>query len=437
MKFLLIMLFISLGLHAQEGFVMDESKSKIVIPFQFLSNLIFINVEVNGVDLTFLLDTGVAETVLFSLDESQSLTFGEVQKIQLKGMGSEAPIDALLAKNNRLKTNHFFDRNHNILVVLDQDVNFSPYVGIPVNGILGFDFFQNYPVEIDYLKKQLITRKASKKLIRRMKKFEPIPIEIIKDKPYLNILVTSGNSETFSKVLVDNGNSDGLWLFANRSESIDIPDINIPDFLGIGFSGDIYGKKARIESMRMGEFYFRNIITSFPDSISTQNISTAVDRLGSIGGEVLRRFDQIFDYKNNVLYLKPNKNFDQHFAYDKSGIELQHDGMEWVKERTEVWSNQKGQFTDALGEKITNNFAYNFNLKPIYKIFNVRASSSAGQAGVKVNDQILTVNGKSTYKMTLDQITKLLRGPDNQKVKLEVLRNGKIIPIFFRLRTML
>ena len=437
LKFVFIMLAFALSVHAQDGFIMEKAKTKVVIPFQLLSNLIFINVNVNGVDLTFLLDTGVAETILFSLDESQTVIFAEVEKIELKGMGSQAPIDGLIAKNNILKLPHFADLNHDILIVLNQEVNFSPNVGIPVNGILGFDFFRNYPVEIDYERKKIVIREFAPKVVRRTKKFEAFPVEFSKDKPYLSVSVKSGAVQTVAKVLVDNGNSDALWLFADRSNTIQIPEKNIPDFLGRGFSGDIYGQKARIDWMKMGKFEFNNIITSFPDSVSTQNINNKIDRLGSIGGEVLRRFDQIFDYKNKMLYLKPNRNFEQEFLYDKSGIELHHSGMEWVQEKIEVRSHYKGEVYDGSGTKITNSFAYKFDLKPVYKIFNVRASSSAEEAGIKVGDQLISINNKITYKMSLDQITKLLRGAEGKLIKLKIIRDGKTLAISFRLKTML
>jgi hypothetical protein len=439
MKIVLFILifFTFLSTKAQEGFIMDESKKIVKVPFQLLSNLIFVDVNVNGVNLTFLLDTGVAQTVLFTLDDTQTVIFDAVEKLPLKGMGSQAPIDALIARNNKLILPHYSDLNHDILIVLNQEVNFSPNVGIPVNGILGYDFFRNYPVEIDYQSKRIIIRKPSAKKTKMLRKYQKFPLKIINEKPYIDVLVKSGKSETLAKVLVDNGNSDALWLFANRTNIIEIPSKNIPDFLGRGFSGNIYGKKGRIEYMKLGKYEFKNIITSFPDSVSTQNINNTIDRLGSIGGEVLRRFYQIFDYKNNALYLKPNKNFEQEFLYDKSGLELQHEGMEWVEERIEVRGHYKGEVFDGTGEKITNSFAYKFDLKPIYKIFNVRTSSSAEAAGLKVNDQLISINGKIAYKMSLDQITKLLRGPEDKIIKLEVLRDGKAIPIRFRLRTML
>lgn len=432
-----ILFFTFLFSQGQEGFTMDKNQNSVKIPFQLLSNLIFVNINVNGVDLTFLLDTGVAETVLFSLDENQNVIFENVEKLQLQGMGSQAPIEALIAKGNNLTAPHYYDDNHSILIVLNQEVNFSPNVGIPVNGILGYAFFENYLIEIDYLQKRIVIRRPSERMNRKLKRFEKFALEIIKDKPYIDVVVKSGKAETLAKVLVDNGNSDALWLFANRSNSIELPQKSIPDFLGRGFSGDIFGTKARIEFLKMGKFEFENIITSFPDSISTQNISSTIDRLGSIGAEVMRRFDHVFDYKNKTLYLKPNKNFEQEFLYDKSGIELQHDGMEWVKERVEISGNYKGETFDGTGTKINNGFVYKFDLKPIFKIFNVRTGSSAAKAGIKVNDQLISLNGKVAHKMSLDQITKLLRGAEDKLIKLEILRDGKVIPISFRLRAML
>ena len=433
----LLLFFIIFGLQAQEGFIVRDTKTKVVIPFQLISNLIFVDVIVNGVELTFLLDTGVAETVLFTLDENQSVIFKDIEKIQLQGMGSQAPIDALIAKTNSMKIGDFSDDNHTILIVLNQEVNFSPNVGIPVNGILGFDFFRNYPTEIDYLRKRIVIRKESLRLNRKLKKFESFPIEIIKDKPYLDVLVKTGNSQTIAKVLVDNGNSDALWLFADRNASIELPKITIADFLGRGFSGNIYGEKGRVESVKIGKFDLKNIITSFPDSISTHNINSTTDRLGSIGGEVLRRFDQIFDYKNRTLYLKPNKNYTQEFIYDKSGLEIQHDGVEWVQDRIEVRSQYKGEVYDGYGERMTNSFAYKFELKPVYKVFNVRSGSAADLAGIMIDDQIISINGKNAFRLKLDQLNKLLRGEDDKLITIEVMRASRIVSISFRLKTML
>ncbi|GBR77537.1 peptidase CtpA [Candidatus Termititenax dinenymphae] len=48
----------------------------------------------------------------------------------------------------------------------------------------------------------------------------------------------------------------------------------------------------------------------------------------------------------------------------------------------------------------------------------------ADKAGLKTNDKILEINGKSTEDMPLDQAVSLIRGPRNTKVKLLIQRNN-------------
>ena len=56
------------------------------------------------------------------------------------------------------------------------------------------------------------------------------------------------------------------------------------------------------------------------------------DRIGSVGGEILKRFTVVFDYQNEQMYLKKNKDFNAPFNYNKSGIKIQHNGLQWVQE---------------------------------------------------------------------------------------------------------
>lgn len=81
MKFFVsIFMLVTTLLHSQQGFGLAGGK-KATIPFKFINNLIFIPVQINGVDLTFLLDSGVNETILFSLDERE-VNFNDIEKIK-------------------------------------------------------------------------------------------------------------------------------------------------------------------------------------------------------------------------------------------------------------------------------------------------------------------------------------------------------------------
>lgn len=55
--------------------------------------------------------------------------------------------------------------------------------------------------------------------------------------------------------------------------------------------------------------------------------------------------------------------------------------------------------------------------------------SPSKQAGMKVGDKIIAVDGKSTEKMNLEDITKLIRGKVNTTVNIKVLRGEKEIEL--------
>ena len=70
---LLFCCFYNLGF-SQGKFIVLNAKKTDKIRFKLINNLIVIPVEVNGVELSFLLDTGVSKTILFNyLDISDNL----------------------------------------------------------------------------------------------------------------------------------------------------------------------------------------------------------------------------------------------------------------------------------------------------------------------------------------------------------------------------
>lgn len=57
-----------------------------------------IPLEVNNMKLSFILDTGVHKTILFSLSEKDNLGLKNVKKISLQGLGKGKAIDALISQ---------------------------------------------------------------------------------------------------------------------------------------------------------------------------------------------------------------------------------------------------------------------------------------------------------------------------------------------------
>src|SRR5688572_25781148 len=119
-KLLLLLVLLPLFTFGQKGFHWNSDKSKIDIPFQHVYNLVVIPVEINGVKLNMLLDTGAESSLIFSLPENDSIEFYNPKKINVKGLGSEEIIEALQSENNSIKISGYEDDKFPLLIVLNQ-----------------------------------------------------------------------------------------------------------------------------------------------------------------------------------------------------------------------------------------------------------------------------------------------------------------------------
>lgn len=426
--------FLPFSLLGQGDFILQNNAKKASIPFKLINNLVFIPIKVNGIELNFLLDSGVEETILFSMEEKKEVSFNNVEKIKLRGLGSEEEIEGLKSTNNTLETHGLKSNNHLVFIILDQSFNLSSHIGIPVNGIIGHKFFKNNLVEINYQKKKIIIHTNNDKFKEKLdKNFEMVPITIEKSKPYLMTKATVNNVEIPAKLLIDIGNSDAFWVFENTK--IKLPDKNFPDFLGKGFSGDIEGHRAKIDKFSIDRFEFKKPIVSFPDSLSIRNVRMVPGRIGSVGGEVLKRFTMVLDYADKKLYLRKNSKFSEPFTYNKSGITIQHNGLQWVQETVHLEMVQVANTIEELEakNKNNNNFKYKFALKPVYEIVNVRKRSAAEKCGLRKGDVIVSINGQQPYKYTLQQINNLLKSEDDVWINMEVERDNVIFKFRFKL----
>ncbi|MBC5841181.1 MAG: aspartyl protease family protein [Flavobacteriaceae bacterium] len=423
------------SLMAQNGFVFNKEAKRIKIPFQLINNLIFIPLQVNGTELTFMLDSGVQETILFSLEEKDSISLLNTETIELKGLGSKDAVAGLRSTGNQLKVKGMVSEDHMIYVILDESFNLSSKVGIPVNGIIGYPFFRNNLLEINYANKMLVFHRDRTKFRRKLeKKYKSTTITIEGNKPYVQANVTVGSREVPVKLLIDTGHSDALWLFENKSVDIKVPSKNFDDYLGKGFSGDIYGKRALISEFKINDFKFENPIAAFPDSTSLKHVKMVSGRLGSVGGEIFKRFSVVFDYKNGQLFLRKNSDFKAYFNYNKSGIEIRNAGMQWVQETISLkLETKKSDYNTTINDNLVNNFRYNFKLKPIYEIDNVRKNSESAKAGLLAGDIVKSINGKEVQRYSLNEVNSLLKAEKEKWITIEVIRKGRLLKFRFKL----
>ncbi|MDI1255191.1 MAG: PDZ domain-containing protein [Flavobacterium sp.] len=423
---------------AQDAFNFTTKKKKVGIPFQLVNNLIIFPIKVNGVQLNFLLDTGVEETILFSLEENDEVQLYETEKIMLKGLGNQDAVEGLKSKNNTLSINGLESKNQEVLVILDETFNFSSSLGVVVNGIIGYHFFENNFVKIDYLRKKIFLYnplKLDKKKITQ--RYKACSITIEKRKPYISSMVRIMEQPIQAKLLLDTGNSDAIWLFQNKSSNISVPEKNFEDFLGRGFSGDIFGKKARVSDFSIESFEFNDPLVAFPDTLSIKNVKMVDKRLGSIGGEIFRRFSVIFDYLDNTIYLQKNENYDAPFHYNMSGIVLHHTGVKWVQGNKIKDNPGSNTVKIDFGDETPIELKYKFELMPVYEIVSIRKDSPADRIGLKKGDVLLAINGIESYKYSLQDINEILKSQEGRNIIIEVERKNVPMKYKFKLETIL
>ncbi|UOK41275.1 MULTISPECIES: PDZ domain-containing protein [Flavobacterium] len=429
-----LMLFKSVS--GQNGFQFDSDKDMIVIPFTFVDNLIIMPVEINGTKLNMLLDSGSEPSIIFSFPENDTIQLYNTKKIKISGLGNEELAEGIFSDKNTANVSGYINKQFDLLVILDENLNFSSRIGIPVNGVLGYSFFKNNVIEIDYQKKKVTIYKDRKILEKsRVKSFTQLPINVVNDRAYLNVKAKLDGKEFDLKLLVDTGLGDGLWLFENGE--IKSNSNYFEDVLGEGIGGTVFGKKSRLEELEFAKFKFKSPLVSYPDTASYKQLQLVTSRNGSLGGAMLKRFTMIMDYSGGQLYLKKSSYYDDAFNYNMSGIEVQHEGIEWVKEG--MIRNSKPNNTLNVNDIVFDNshLKYKFALKPVYTIASVRKDSPAEVAGLKIGDKILKINGKNVSNLSKQKIDNMLHEEDGKKIEMEIERKGVKKEMKFKLKKIL
>jgi C-terminal processing protease CtpA/Prc len=138
------------------------------------------------------------------------------------------------------------------------------------------------------------------------------------------------------------------------------------------------------------------------------------------------------------LGLNKSSHFEAPFQYNRSGVELQNDGMQWVQETVQLQTvNINAIEFDKNGDRVNSNFKYKFSLKPIYSIANIRKNSPAESCGLKKGDIIISINNVMGYKYSLQEINEILKSEEGKWLYFEIERESQILKFKFQLKSIL
>lgn len=305
-----------------QSFQLPSYQKRQTIPFKFIKNLIIIPVSINGSGpFNFVLDTGVGLVLITDYKLADSLKLQNLRNIKIVGLGEKDELDAFVSPPLTLGVGNAVGV-YIPAAILKKDVfNLSEYAGMPIHGLLGYEFFNSFITRISYPEQVLTIYRFSVGYIPR-KGFK-IPITIEERKPYLESRLKLSTGEIVqAKLIIDTGAGHPVSLESNFGLPFPIPEPNIAENLGIGLAGPIKGYLGRLPALYLGKYELKNVITAFPDYQDVAAKIMVIGRNGNLGNQVLKRFETVIDYSRHALYIKPSAYFREIFEYDMSGLEF-------------------------------------------------------------------------------------------------------------------
>lgn len=376
-------------------------------PFDLHANLIVLKATLDDSDtLRFILDTGVSSTIV--TDPKRALTLGVnyVRRVKIAGAGEGEALMANVSVGHTIRIGDVI-ANQQSLVVLDEDVlQLSEFLGVPIHGIFGHDIFSNFVVTIDF-ENRMLTLTEPKKFKYKPSMGTQYPIVLTQSKPYTDAIAMVRNDKVIPmRLVIDTGAGHALLLNAGDKEPIHLPDKIMRANLGRGLNGEINGNIGRVDKIRMGSVEMRDILASFPDSLSFSMKFTNDDqkRQGSIGCELLRRFTVTLNYRDGYMILKPLKRrMKETFEHDMSGLDVRAKG-------------------DLFNKYIINRVIEN---------------SPADKAGLEEGDELIFVNNQNVNELTISEIYKILSRKEGKEVECFYRRKGDLKFTSFNLKRMI
>lgn len=307
-----------------QNFDLFHHKKKITFNFKHVGGLVIVPVSINGSPpMNFVLDTGSAYTVITNLDAINHFNLKKGKSITISGLGKDkTQLEAYLSYSNDIEIDDAHSSSVNIVLLYEKGFDLGTRFGLPIFGIIGYEFLKDFVVEINYTKDRITLYKHDHFYAKKnLTKFHEIPLMIRQNKPYITLETEIDQTKIPLQLLIDTGSWESLWLFEKPHENIQVPENYVEDYLGYGLNGEIHGKRSRMEKLWIGPYEIKNLTTSYPDSLSVSQVSRN-DRNGTIGSEILQRFTTICDLGNRKLFLRKNSKFNEAFHYNLAGLEL-------------------------------------------------------------------------------------------------------------------
>ena len=356
-------------------------------------NHVFAQVRINNsAPLWFVVDSGAGDLLINKrVAEAVGLKFES--RSQAFGAGKD-PVDVLITEEASVQVGQLCSfRKQMSAFAMD---TFEAYFGREVAGIIGYDLFSRFVIEIDYLRSTLTLHKPQ--TYRYNGPGQTLPISFNGRAPRIPVAMKLPNGNPVSgQFLIDTGAHLAVVLnrpFYERHRFLESVARTVPDPWSPGLGGDAELLLTRAQYFKLGQTTLAEPVIAFALAREGSLAGTAFD--GVVGGELLRRFKVIFDFARSRLILEPNEHLRQPYVYSTEmlGIGIIAAGKD---------------FRSFLAHRIV-------------------AGSPAAKAGLKAGDVIAEIDGQTTATLSMDQLRQIFK-QDKPQYVITIKRGRQILPI--------
>lgn len=348
------------------------------IPFQLINNHVYADVRVNGKGpYTFIFDTGGLNIVTPRVAEELGLK----SEGQLEGRGAgSGHIDMGMAKIAKLEVGAAEVKDQ-LFIVAPLDA-LAPVEGVDMPGMVGFETFRRFVTRFDYGARTITL--ISPDAFDAKEAGTAIPFKFNGN----TIEISASYDGIPGNYTIDTGSRSSVTLSAPFAAAHDLyrGTTAVDAVTGWGVGGPTRSRVLRGAAFSFGpETVARPVV-----EVSTDKAGAGADTAlaGNIGAGILKRYIITLDYNHQIMYVKPTSapvgDLD---TFDRAGL----------------WFNKSVEG---------------------FIIVDVTKGAPADQAGLKMNDMIVGVDGTPVASLKLYELRKELRDKPAGSVVTFTVRRG-------------
>lgn len=289
-----------------------SGNSSLKIPLEIDNNLILMRVSVNdSKPLRFIFDTGASVSFI---NQPRAAELGLKANGQVRGTATGGNIQVSLISGVKLSVPGAEVSNQ---LMASMDLPMPP--GFEFDGIIGYDFIDQFVVEIDYPNR--IMNLYDPRHFNYSGKGEFIPFSLGHRTPLARAkFILEGRPDPIEANLEVDTGADGTFVLKNafvEKQKLWAAVSNPTQYKGRGAGGEQKRLLARVKAVQFGPFLVNNPPVAL--SLDSEGEGASEENAGVIGGEVFRRFKLILDYSRKQMILEPNASFSEPYA-DPSGL---------------------------------------------------------------------------------------------------------------------